>query len=305
MTLTTPSLPTLQLIGGGKLGRTLSRLWRDKGYFSINQILTRSESSAREAQGFIAEGQAVWQWSALSAPPQACLWLIAVADSQLAEAAQTLAAQQLVKPGDVVFHCSGATSSTILKPLQDQGAYTASIHPVHSFANPENSLSSFAGSHCAYEGESQALAQLLPAFRALGAKLFEVSAEHKSLYHAGSVIACNYLVALLNASFSSFAAAGVNREQASQLLAPLVHQTADNVFNTSPQAALTGPISRGDHTTVAQQQQALETLNPELARLYNQLGQQALYIAEQQQQASPEDLQRIQALFELHKDRTN
>ncbi|BFM16887.1 Rossmann-like and DUF2520 domain-containing protein [Maricurvus nonylphenolicus] len=298
MTSTTPPLPTLQLIGGGKLGRTLSRLWHDKGYFSINQILTRNETTANEAQDFIAGGHALWRWSELSAPPQPCLWLIAVADSQLAEAAHTLSQQQLVKPGDVVFHCSGATSSTILKPLQDQGAYTASIHPVHSFANPEKSLSSFAGSHCAYEGDRQALTQLLPAFEALGAELFEVSAKHKSLYHAGSVMACNYLVALLDASFASFAAAGVERERASQLLAPLVHQTADNVFNTSPQAALTGPISRGDHTTVEQQLQALEKLNPEIAKLYNQLGQQTLHIAEQQQQATPEDLQRIQALLD-------
>lgn len=302
MTSSTSPLPTLQLIGGGKLGRTLARLWHDKAYFSIGQILTRNEDSAHEAQRFIGDGHAVWQWSDLAAPTQPCLWLIAVADSQLEKAAQALAKLQLVKTGDIVFHCSGATSSSMFKPLQDKGAHTASIHPVHSFANPQNSLSTFAGSHCAYEGDAEALSQLQPAFDVLGAKLFAVSAEHKSLYHAGSVMACNYLVALLDASFASFAAAGVSREQASQLLSPLVHQTADNVFNGSPQTALTGPISRGDHTTVEQQQQALETLNPELAKLYNQLGQQALHIAEQQQLANSDDLQRIQTLFEDRKN---
>ena len=113
MTSSTSPLPTLQLIGGGKLGRTLARLWHDNAYFSIGQILTRNENSAREARRFIGEGQALWHWSDLSAPSQPCLWLFAVADSQLEEAAQALAKQQLVKTDDIVFHCSGATSSSM------------------------------------------------------------------------------------------------------------------------------------------------------------------------------------------------
>ncbi len=308
MTNATP-LPTLHLIGCGKLGKTLARLWYEGGYCHIGHILTRQESSAKQAQNFIGSGTAISQLEQLSSSSESeneneshdkshqDIWLLAQPDNQLSQIATDLANQHAIKPGDCVFHCSGATSASILSPLQQQGAITASIHPVHSFATPERSLQSFAGSYCAYEGDSFALAILLPLFENLKAKLFEVNTEQKTLYHAGSVMACNYLVALLEASFDSFAAAGVNRQLASELLAPLVHQTADNVFAGDETSALTGPISRGDHTTIAAQQQALDKLNPQLGDIYRSLGQRALAISEKQQLARAEDLDKIQMLF--------
>ncbi len=296
-------LPTLHLIGCGKLGKTLARLWHEGGHCRIGHILTRQMPSAEKARDFIGSGTAIAQLEQLTYSSDdhdknnQNIWLLALPDKQLIQIAIDLASHNIIKAGDCVFHCSGATNASILNPLQQQGAVTASIHPVHSFATPEKSLQTFAGSYCAYEGEPSALATLLPLFEKLNGKLFEVSAEQKSLYHAGSVMACNYLVALLESSFDSFAAAGVNRQLASELLAPLVHQTADNVFASTETSALTGPISRGDHTTVATQQQALEKLNPQLGDLYRSLGQRALTIAEKQQLAQQEDLDKIQALF--------
>jgi predicted short-subunit dehydrogenase-like oxidoreductase (DUF2520 family) len=302
MTEATP-LPTLHLIGCGKLGKTLARLWHEGGHCRIGYILTRQASSAKKARDFIGSGTAISQLEQLSRSndnhdkSNQDIWLLAQPDNQLSQIATDLANLHVIKPGDCIFHCSGATSASILSPLQQQGAVTASIHPIHSFATPEKSLQSFAGSYCAYEGDSFALAILLPLFENLKAKLFEVNAEQKTLYHAGSVMACNYLVALLEASFDSFAAAGVDRQLASELLAPLVHQTADNVFAGTETSALTGPISRGDHTTITAQQQALDKLNPQLGDIYRSLGLRALAISEKQQLARTEDLDKIQALF--------
>ncbi len=297
-------LPTLHLIGCGKLGKTLARLWYEGGHCHIGQVLTRQQSSAKKARDFIGSGTSITQLQHLSGSHDNLdksnrdIWLLALPDNQLDQMATDIANLNIIQQGDCVFHCSGATTASILAPLQQQGAITASIHPVHSFASPEKSLKSFTGSYCAYEGNPSALAILLPLFEKLQAKPFEIDTERKTLYHAGSVMACNYLVALLEASFDSFAAAGVNRQLASELLAPLVHQTADNVFSGNETSALTGPISRGDHTTVSAQQQALDKLAPPLGNIYRSLGQRALAIAEKQQLAQPENLDKIQSLFD-------
>lgn len=272
----TPQLPTLGIMGAGKLARTLARLWAEQAVFRIGSIGSRRPASATDARAFIGSGTVAATAADLH---PADLWLLATPDDQLGSALQELLTRDLVHPGTVVFHCSGALSSTILQAAQTRGGTIASVHPAHSFADPQRSLATFSGSACACEGDSAALQQLLPAFRAIGGLPFAVNAEHKTLYHAGSVIACNYLVTLLETALDSFAAAGVERHQAAALLGPLVHQTVDNVLGGSRGAALTGPIARGDDQTVQRQARALQEANPRWGALYRLLGQHTAVLA--------------------------
>ncbi len=43
-------MQTLNLVGAGKLGSTLARLWHRQQQFRIQQIVTRSQQSAQQAQ---------------------------------------------------------------------------------------------------------------------------------------------------------------------------------------------------------------------------------------------------------------
>ncbi len=290
-------LPTLHVIGCGKLGRTLARLWQQQRIFTIGYVVTRSQVSASIAQQFIGGGIATDNIETIKRTRLPTVWLLSTNDAQLPDLVTQLLSQRQCLAGDIVFHCSGATSSAILQPLQAIGVYTASVHPIHTFANPTHSLTTFSGSYCAYEGDEEALTLLRSAFAQIGGTLIAIDAEHKSLYHAGSVIACNYLVALLESSLQSFAAAGIKREQACQLLLPIVHQTVDNVLHGSPTSALTGPISRGDFSTVDGQLQALTQLNSNVADIYRSLGRETLAIATDQGFASSDDLQKIRQLL--------
>lgn len=287
-------IPTLNIIGCGKLGQTLARLWSDKQQFTIKAISNTQLDSARSAIDFIGAGVAC---NRISEMPVADCWLIATPDTQIEACAQLLAQSQLISANTLIFHCSGSLSSAALSPLARLTHLTASVHPVHSFASPRQSLQQFAGSYCAYEGDSEALEVLLPAFRALGAELFAIDASHKTHYHAASVFACNYLVALLDASLTCFESAGVSRLQAQQILLPIVHQTVDNTLQQSPEDALTGPIARGDSTTVGQQLDALAS-TPGLQRLYQTLGQQTLEVARRQNHEV--NLSALQKLLNTH-----
>ncbi len=268
--------PTLNIIGAGRLGKTLGYLWQQSGQLTIQAICNRSLHSARQAAEFIRGGQVYDNYVQL---PSADYWLLACGDDQLSVCCKQLVQQHSFSGQEIIFHCSGAlTAAEALASARATGLSTASIHPIKSFADPQQAVHSFTGTYCGMEGDVSALEQLAPLFTAIGAQLFPVRAEAKTLYHAASVIACNYLVALQELSLQTYARAGVEREQAMKILQPIVQQTTENIFRVGTQDALTGPLARGDSRTVARQLAAMQAWNGDYAEIYRLLGQVAMQI---------------------------
>ena len=115
--------------------------------------------------------------------------------------------------------------------------------------------------------------QLDALFSSLGALTFTLDSQQKSLYHAASVMACNYLVSLLEASHQMLKEAGIdeavideagvdkaviNSTENSSPLESLIRQTLDNYFSLGATQALTGPIARGDTDTIETHIKALQ-----------------------------------------------
>ena len=253
--------PTLNLIGGGRVARVLARLFASSAVLTVQDVLTRSQASADEAVGFIGAGRAA---AALAQMRPAAVWMLAVSDDQIASVCGQLAAVHDLS-GAVVFHCSGAQSSAA---LAGSGGANASIHPVRSFADPALVAARFNGTFCGIEGDPVALALLQPAFEAIGAHCVAIDPAAKTVYHAASVFASNYLVTVLDAALRAFQAAGIPDAVARQLAGPLARETLDNVLRLGPEAALTGPIARGDVATVQRQQVALSHWDAPTGSLY-------------------------------------
>lgn len=280
----------INFIGCGQLGQTLGHLWQQHKLLSIGDVLTRSINSAEQAVEKIGSGRAI---SSINDMQTADIYMLACGDDAIESCSQMLADSQLLNTSSIVFHCSGAQSSQLLDACQLQGASIASVHPIKSFADIDLAVQSFAGTYCGVEGDETALTELERLFTSLGAKLLTILAEHKTLYHAASVIACNYLVALEELSIQAFEQAGIERQQALSVLQPIVTGTVENIFNLGTVPALTGPISRGDHNVVSKQLAAMENWNPEYAAIYRQLGKLSIPLSEQQGGASPENLKKI------------
>src|SRR4029453_3375164 len=87
----------------------------------------------------------------------------------------------------------------------------------------------------------------------LGLQPFPLADGARTLYHAGAVIASNYLVTLYRAAAELFEDAGAPPAA----LVPLMRRTIENGFE------LTGPIARGDWETVAARVAALPDRPPE------------------------------------------
>jgi predicted short-subunit dehydrogenase-like oxidoreductase (DUF2520 family) len=287
-------MKTLNIIGCGAVGKTLGRLFHEAGVFEVQDILTRSLDSARSAAAFIGAGRPV---AALAELRPADLHLIAAGDDGIPGCAADLAASGLVGPGTIVWHASGALPSSILAPVRGQGAAIASVHPVKSFADPLDSVASFAGTWCGIEGDDSAVACLGQAFIALGGKTFSVDARFKDIYHAGSVLVCNYLTALIETGMRAYQKGGLPRQTALEVMEPLVRGTVANIFRVGTAQALTGPIARGDSTVVARQLAALDSWDGEVALIYRALGSVALELSQERGGASEDDLERVRQVL--------
>lgn len=268
---------TLNIIGSGRVGRACGRMWAQAGVFAVQDVLTRSRESAAQGVKFIGAGRAA---GSLEEMRGADVWMIATRDDAIVPSCATLAASGKITPDDIVFHVSGATPSSDLAAVREQGARIASVHPIKTFTDAEAAVQSFPGTFCAAEGDREALRVLKPAFERIGAKVFDIAPQAKPVYHSGGVFACNYLVALIEAALRAHERAGIPRAASLQALEPMVRETVDAIFDNGPAKALTGPISRGDAATVKRQLAAVESWDPAMAALYRGLGMVAVALAE-------------------------
>ena len=285
---------TLNIIGCGVVGKVLGRLFHDAGLFELRDILNRSLESGESSAAFIGAGRPVARYDEMR---PADLYLIAASDDAIAGCAEALAASGLIRPGTIACHLSGALPSTVLAPVRERGGEVASVHPVKSFADPSASVADFAGTWCGIEGDAQAVALLSAAFGTIGGNIFPVDPHFKTVYHAGSVLVCNYLTSLIEVGVRAYQKGGLPRETALQVMEPLVRGTLDNIFRVGTVQALTGPIARGDAAVVSGQLDALDGWDSEIALIYRALGRVALDLSRERGRASEGDLTALKEML--------
>jgi predicted short-subunit dehydrogenase-like oxidoreductase (DUF2520 family) len=226
-------------------------------------------SLARAAEGAGIRVRAVSRDEVAEASRSAGVVLLCVPDAAIAAAAS-----EVSEGPEFVGHVSGAATLNLLADAAARGARAFSLHPLQTFADEgtpvEGTPAAIAGSN----PESIAFAHALA--EALGMRPFEVAEQDRSAYHAAASMASNMLVALEESAADLLG--GLGTDQARELLAPLVLRTAANWVELGPRA-LTGPIARGDETTVDGHRAALRERAPELLPLYDALAERARALA--------------------------
>ena len=99
----------------------------------------------------------------------------------------------------------------------------------------------------------------------IGAEPVWVEEAHRPLYHAALAHGANHLVTLVAQAMEALAAAGIERPH--RMLGPLASAALDNGLRAGD-AALTGPVARGDVGTVAEHLRQLERLSPDIRPTY-------------------------------------
>jgi predicted short-subunit dehydrogenase-like oxidoreductase (DUF2520 family) len=259
-------------IGAGTTGGAFARCLAGAGY-PVVAVASRTASSAEKLATRVDGCRAVADAQAVA--DAADLVFITTPDGAIGD----VAAQVQWRPGTWVAHVSGAESLDVLEPARRAGASVGSIHPLQTFADHEQAVTSMPGSTFALEGDGALLECLREMVAALGGRAVELRPQDKALYHTAAVLVSNYVVTLMDMAATLWQQFGADQDSAAQALLPLLQGTVDNLRRLGLPDALTGPIARGDLGTVQRHLEALAASAPDLLPAYRELGLQTILVA--------------------------
>jgi predicted short-subunit dehydrogenase-like oxidoreductase (DUF2520 family) len=247
------------------------------------------EHPARLRVGVVALGRAGHEVSAVSAvsdasirrieqrlpgvairhPPEvvasADLVLMTVPDDVLPGLVAGLAATGAAVEGRLIAHASGRHGLGVLDPVVRAGALPLALHPVMTFTGRPDDIDRLAGISFGVTAPDP----LRPVAEALvvemGGEPVFIAEEQRDLYHAALASGANYLVTLVVQASDLLRDAGVTHP--ARMLGPLLSAALDNALRLGD-AALTGPVARGDADTVASHVNALRANAPEALPAY-------------------------------------
>lgn len=262
----------ISFVGAGRVGSAMSSLLFEHGS-TILSIIDVNQKAARKLANSVNCKLASTDVSDIH--PKTQIIFITTPDDQISDVAQKISSiKNLNFKKLTVIHTSGVHTSDVLSPLAKKGASVLSFHPIQTF--PANKSrrelqKSLDGIYFGIEGNKKIhflSQQLVKTFR--GKSVF-ISKQDKPLYHLACVFASNYIVTALNALCEAseklkFKVSWVD------VFAPLINTSLKNVFTTSPLAALTGPIERGDIKTIELHLRSLAEAAPQVITYYIGMG---------------------------------
>jgi predicted short-subunit dehydrogenase-like oxidoreductase (DUF2520 family) len=201
--------------------------------------------------------------------------IIAVADDAIETVARALAPQM---ESGVVLHTCGARGPEALKPLQDKGVACGVLHPMQSIPAPTD-RTALEGVTFGVAGDPAALEVAERLARLVGGRPLRIAPGRFAQYHAAAVMASNHTVAVVDAAVALLGQAGVPPGEALEALAPLCRTTVANVLARGPADALTGPVARGDASTVRAHLEALSDAPPAVRELYRAASRRLVDVA--------------------------
>lgn len=278
----------LSIVGAGRVGRALGRELHGLGW-RIGAVTGTSMTTARAAVRAIGAGQPAD--SLTRQVLNSTVILITTPDDTIESVAKELAEIGGEEwRGKIALHTSGANAPSILKPLADLGAATGSMHPMQTFSDrrpPE-----LDGRVFGIDGSPAALKVARIMVRQIGGVPVSLSGANKAAYHAAGSFACGLVLSLLETGARLLMAQGFTRRQAIRALLPLTRQTLDNFESVGPRQAWTGPMARGDFSTVGRHVKALADFPREFLNAYEAVSRLAGLVLSNKPEATLRQLDR-------------
>lgn len=231
------------VVGAGRVGAVLAAALRAAGH-EVVAVAGESDASRRRIHDLLP---GVDHAKPTDVARASDVLLLTVPDDMLDNVVSVLAASGALRAGQYVVHTSGRHGLAVLEPARRVGARVIALHPAMTFTGTAVDLDRLAG--CVFgltaAAEERPLAETLVA--ALGGRATWVPEEMRTLYHAGLAHGANHLVTLVSEALEMLAATGA--DDPAGTLRPLLTAALDNALDHGD-AALTGPIVRGDLGTV-------------------------------------------------------
>ncbi|MDI3269088.1 MAG: DUF2520 domain-containing protein [Bacillota bacterium] len=279
------------VVGSGRVAEGLAP-WLDR-QDKVVAVISRSKEKALRLTAFLPSAQALtWDESF----PTVDWWFLAVKDDVIPAVDDLLAQKGAYRGAQLATHTSGAHPAHALQKAHEQKIPVASVHPLYPFASDERLT--LQEVFFALEGDDEAIQVVEAWLDHWQAPHRRLRTEQKPLYHAAAVLASNSMVTLLGAAESLLRKLDLPVEEVFPPLTHLSETAIRQARRLGPAAALTGPIQRGEVTTIQAHLRALTGQAPELLPLYRTLAQATLPLARQRGAAPPEALEAISKLLD-------
>jgi len=243
------------VIGAGRVGLALAEALRDAGHriAAVSTVTHPNRAKTRLPETAIMPPD--------RAAAAADTVILAVPDDALAGLVRGLAAAGAFRPGQLVVHTSGAHGLAPLRPAAAHGALTAAVHPAMTFTGADDDAQRLQQGEVTFgiTADPRARKRAARLVADLGGIPEWIAEADRTLYHAALAHGANHLVTLVNEARDRLRDAGVT--QPDRVLRPLLEAALENALNLGD-AALTGPVSRGDAGTVARHLAALDAVAP-------------------------------------------
>ena len=257
-------------IGAGKVGFSLGKYLKENS-IDISGYYSKSQHSSKEAAIFTNTRQ-YNNLEDLIKNSDAIF--ITTPDNQIADVWNEV--KKLPIKEKLICHCSGSISSEIFSNINNHGAYGYSIHPMFAISDKYNSYKDLSQAFITIEGNEKHIEYLKMLFSHLGNDVAIINKENKILYHAASVTVSNLVLGLINNGVNYLEECGFTKEMAIKALYPLIENNLRNIKERGAVKSLTGPIERGDLSTVINH---LNVIREEDKELYRLLSKNILKIA--------------------------
>jgi predicted short-subunit dehydrogenase-like oxidoreductase (DUF2520 family) len=256
-----PAQLRVGVVSAGRVGTALAAALSRAGH-RIVAASAVSEQSRRRVERFLP-GTPVRQPAEVFEDSD--LVLLTVPDDALGGLVSGLAATGAPLVGRLVAHASGRHGLAVLEPATRLGALPLALHPVMTFTGRPDDVDRLAGISFGVTAPAalHPVAEVL--VMEMGGEPVFIAEEDRWLYHAALAGAANHLVTQIVQACDLLALAGVQRP--ARMLGPLVSAALDNALRLGD-AALTGPVARGDADTVASHVAALHEAAPEALPAY-------------------------------------
>lgn len=172
------------------------------------------------------------------------------------------------RPKVGVVHCSGQLANA------DLGDDVAMFHPMMSFGGTETEVI-FEGCPIGISGSDVLCGLLEEIANGMQAKPFFLDEENKATYHIAGLFASVFPYLLLLVAREQASQAGIPGGDIPDILGPIFSRTVEHLSSADPKLGITGPVSRGDSSTVRKHLAMLED-HPMEQELYRQLSRMAV-----------------------------
>ncbi|MER8096915.1 Rossmann-like and DUF2520 domain-containing protein [Streptomyces goshikiensis] len=239
-----PARLDVGVVGAGRVGPALARALQQTGHRPV-AVSGVSDASRRRAAEMLPDVPLVSPAQVLE---RADLVLLTVPDDALPALAEGLAETGAIRPGQLLVHTSGRYGTAVLDPARRAGALPLALHPAMTFTGTMVDVQRLAGCSFGVTAPDELRLAAEALVIEMGGEPEWIAEENRPLYHAALALGANHLVTLVAQSMELLHKAGVARPD--RMLGPLLGAALDNALR-SGDAALTGPVARGDAGTVA------------------------------------------------------